>query len=171
MLNISSFKSKFNRELSRPSKFEVYFTIPNGLGSYTNDIRDLTYKCENAQLPSRSIMTTDQRIYGFVEKYPDGTSYEDISFTFIVSDNMSERKLFDTWLGLVQPTDTFNIRFKDDYQTDIRVRQYSLTGKQTYEVTLKKAYPIAVNQLDLDWGAEGYHKLLVVFAYSTWSAK
>ena len=30
------------------------------------------------------------------------------------------------------------------------------------------AYPIAVNQLDLDWSNDGYHKLTVVFAYTYW---
>ena len=170
MLSISKIISNFNKELARPSKFEVEFTPPSGLrSSYKGTFADLKYRCENAQLPSRTIMTTDQRIYGYAEKFPDGTSYEDISFTFIVSDDMLEKKIFDDWLKLVQPTDSYNIKFKQEYQTKINVKQFNLAGNKTYEVELRKAYPIAINQLDLDWGAEGYHKLLVVFAYSEWS--
>ena len=30
------------------------------------------------------------------------------------------------------------------------------------------AFPIAVNQLDLDWSSDSYHKLTVVFAYTYW---
>lgn len=169
MASIEQLRTKFAKtELSRPSRFQVEFAPPRGLTTYRNAIGDLSFKCEAAQLPSRTVMTTDQRIYGFVEKFPDGTSYEDISFTFIVSDNMSEKKLFDNWLSLVQPTDTYNLKFKADYQTDISVVQYDQAGKETYRVKLEKAYPIAINQLELDWGADGYHKLLVVFAYSRW---
>lgn len=170
MFSVEQFRSSLRKELSRPSKFEVEFSSPPGLPeSYRGTIADLKYKCENAQLPSRAIMTTEQRIYGFTEKFPDGTSYEDISLTFVVSDDMSEKKLFDDWLKLVHPTDTYNVRFKSDYQTIINITQFNLAGKKTYGVQLRKAYPIAVNQLELDWSAEGYHKLLVVFAYSEWS--
>ena len=30
------------------------------------------------------------------------------------------------------------------------------------------AYPISMNQLDLDWNGDGYHKLTVTFAYTYW---
>jgi hypothetical protein len=33
---------------------------------------------------------------------------------------------------------------------------------------LVDAFPISVNQLDLDWSSDGYHKLTVVFAYTYW---
>jgi hypothetical protein len=29
-------------------------------------------------------------------------------------------------------------------------------------------FPIAVNQLDLDWSSDGHHKLTVTFAYTSW---
>ena len=31
------------------------------------------------------------------------------------------------------------------------------------------AFPIAVNQLDLDWANDGVHRLSVVFAYTYWT--
>ena len=30
------------------------------------------------------------------------------------------------------------------------------------------AFPIIVNQMDLDWSADGIHKLTIVFAYRYW---
>jgi hypothetical protein len=35
-------------------------------------------------------------------------------------------------------------------------------------VNLFEAYPVSMNQLDLDWNGEGYHKLTVTFAYTYW---
>ena len=31
-----------------------------------------------------------------------------------------------------------------------------------------EAYPISMNQLDLSWSSEGYHKLNITFAYTSW---
>lgn len=172
MASISKFFDKITKtELARPARFQVNFNPPAGLESqYSNYISELSFRCDAAQLPSRAIMTTDQKIYGYVEKFPYLTAYEDAQFTFLVGDDMKEKKLFDNWLTLVQPIDSYNLQYKSNYSTDIKVIQYNLTGKEIYRATLQKAYPIAINQLDLDWGADGYHKLIVVFAYSSWTA-
>jgi hypothetical protein len=39
---------------------------------------------------------------------------------------------------------------------------------KSYSVTLIDAYPVSVNQLDLDWSNDSYHKLTVTFAYTKW---
>ena len=46
--------------------------------------------------------------------------------------------------------------------------QYNVTNEASYGCQLIDAYPIAVNQLDLDWTSDGHHKLTVVFAYTFW---
>jgi hypothetical protein len=38
----------------------------------------------------------------------------------------------------------------------------------TYAGVLQEAFPIDVNQLDMDWSTDSYHKLTVVFAYKQW---
>ena len=39
----------------------------------------------------------------------------------------------------------------------------------TYSASLLEAFPIDVNQLDLNWSTvDSYHKLSVVFAYKQW---
>jgi hypothetical protein len=42
--------------------------------------------------------------------------------------------------------------------------------EESYAVKLINAYPISVNQLDLDWSADGHHKLTVLFAYDYWQS-
>jgi hypothetical protein len=113
-------------------------------------------------------MTTEQKIYGITEKYPYQNAYNDAEFTFYVSDNMKEKVVFDRWLSLVSPKDTYNMNYKTDYETEIAVHQYALDGSISYTAYLRRAFPIAVNQLDLDWSSDSIHKLNVVFAYSDW---
>jgi hypothetical protein len=43
-----------------------------------------------------------------------------------------------------------------------------VTNNKSYSINLIDAYPISVNQLDLDWSNTDYHKLTVVFAYTYW---
>lgn len=188
--DVSEFMGSFNRELARPSRFDVFFNIPTALennelptntGASVIDISgksvragkgmgigDLRLRCESAQLPSRTLMTTEQKIYGITEKYPYENSYNDAEFTFIVSGDMREKKFFDSWINLVSPKRSYNMNYKEDYVTSILVRQYDIKDTVQYEVELRKAFPITVNQLDLDWSSDGYHKLTVVFAFSDW---
>jgi hypothetical protein len=89
--------------------------------------------------------------------------------TFIVGDDMKEKIFFDAWMELVNPTTNFNFQYKSNYAVDVSINQYSLTNDLSYSAVLRDAFPIAMNQLDMDWSNEGYHKLTVVFAYTQWN--
>ena len=159
--NINDFLTSFKGDLARPSRFEVYITGE----------RDLTLRCETAELPGKTMVTHDQKFYGTIEKYPYQHSYNDMNLTFIVGDDMYERIFFDDWMDSVGGTQSnFNFNYKDTYVRDVLVTQFDLYGNPSYKVKLINAYPIAVNQLDLDWSTDGHHKLTVVLAYTYWES-
>jgi len=166
--SIADFKSSFSTELARPSKFDVNIPVPLGLVPYRGTSRMLTMRCENAELPGRTIATTTAKIYGVDEKFPYMTSYNDMSLTFIVSDDMKEKKFFDAWLNWINPNTNFNVKYKQDFSVALRINQYDVQNQVSYSVDLVDAFPIAVNQMDLNWGSDGYHKVTVTFAYTSW---
>lgn len=166
--NISEFKSTFKKDLSRPHKFDVNIPIPLTLIPYITSAKSLTYRCENAQLPGRTFATAEQKTYGPIEKYPYLNTYTDIDMTFIVDDDMSQKIFFDAWLNFINPLYNNNMRYKGDYSTVITVNQYDVTNQISYSCNLYDAYPISMNQMDLDWSSDGYHKLNVTFAYTYW---
>ena len=166
--SITEFKSSFSTDLARPSKFDVDIPIPLGLIPYRGIARKLTMRCENAELPGRTLATTAMKIYGVEEKFPYGTSYSDLSLTFIVSDDMKEKEFFDAWINWINPTINYNLKYKQDYAVGLRINQYDLHNKVSYSVDLIDAFPTAMNQLDLDWSSDGHHKLTVSFAYTSW---
>lgn len=168
--SISDFLSSFNKELARPHHFDVSVALPPNLGDYKRSERVLSLRCESTELPGRSLMTTSMKIYGVEEKFPYMSSYNDISLTFIVSDDMIEKRIFESWVNYIHPTATFNFKYKDDYARDMIITQYDLKKKMSYQVSLINAYPIAVNPLSLDWGSDGYHKLNVTFVYDYWKS-
>ena len=166
--NINDFKSSFTKDLARSNRFDVDVTIPLVMIPYVTSARSLKYRCENAQLPGRTLATTEQKTYGPIEKHPYLNTYNDINLTFIVDDDMQQRILFDAWLNYINPSYSNNMRYKSDYATILKINQYDVTGQLTYSVNLYDAFPISMNQMDLDWSGDGYHKLNVTFAYTYW---
>jgi hypothetical protein len=166
--SIADFKASFNTDLARPSRFDVNVPIPIGMLPYRQIGRTLKMRCESTELPGRSISTTSMKIYGVEEKFPYQTSFNDISLTFIVGDDMAEKKFFDAWLNWINPTINYNLKYKADYAIPLTINQYDVKNELSYSVTMLDAFPIAINQLDLDWSSDGHHKLTVTFAYTSW---
>ena len=167
--SINDFKSSFKTDIARPNRFDVTIPIPLSLITYVSDGRNLSFRCDTAQLPGRSFETTERKLGSApTEKFPYHTNYQESTLTFILSDDMNEKLFFDAWLELMNPTSNFNFQYKSNYSTDISINQYDVSGQLTYSVVLQEAFPIDMNQLDMDWSADGHHKLAVVFCYKQW---
>lgn len=165
---INEFKSSFVDDLARPSRFKVKINLPPVLSAIT-DSKHLSMRCENAQLPGRSLATGELRIYGPTEKFPYQSTYEDMTLTFIVGNSMIEKTVFNQWIDYINPSERWNFEYKKNYATDIIITQYDLSNNEVHNVKLIDAFPVSVSQLDLDWSNENsYHKLNVTFAYTYW---
>ncbi len=166
--SIADFKASFATDLARSNKFDVQLPIPLGLAPYLGISRKLAFRCESAHLPGRNLETTPMKIYGVNELFPTATSYDNITLTFLVGDDMKEKMFFDAWLNWIQPTLTYDTKYKADYAVMLRVNQYNVENQLSYSVDMMDAFPIAVNQMDLDWSSDSVHKLSVTFAYTSW---
>jgi len=167
--SINDFRASFSGDVARPSRFEVQIPVPVKLLMYYNTAKNLNLRCESAELPSKTYGTTDQKIYGPIEKFTNQMIFNDSTFTFILSDDMSEKTFFDGWMQLINPNSTYDFAYKGDYTTSVLVNQYNVSGELTYGVSLIDAFPVSVNQLDLDWSnTDSHHKLSVTFAYTSW---
>jgi hypothetical protein len=167
---------------------EALFNLPNAIfGTITDTIgsaigqsplganstlsRYLALQCEAAELPGRTIMTHEAKIYGPTYKVPYQSQFGDgtITLTFLCTNEFWERKLFDRWLEAINPSDTNNVRFPKDeetrYMTPIKVIQYDDFIKQIYAVELMDAYPIGISSQALSWSDDNFHRLQVQFAY------
>jgi len=167
---ISQFISSFKNDLARPHRYDIQIPIPLVLAPfYLNTTKNLSFRCEATELPGRNFATTERKIGSApVQKVPYQTIYNDLSMTFIVGGDMMERLFFDQWMELINPSSNYNFNYKSNYTADIAITQYDMNNKVVYKSVLIDAYPLIVNQLDLDWTNDGYHKLTVVFAYTNW---
>jgi hypothetical protein len=168
--SLSNFLATFNTDLARPNRFDVTIPVPLALAPLLTTGRNLTMRCEVAQLPGRAFETTTKKMGSApIEKFPFHTMYNEVALSFIVSGDMSEKIFFDSWMELINPTTDFNFQYKSNYAVDISINQYDLQNNITYSADLIEAFPIDVNQLDLDWSnVDSFHKLTVVFAYKQW---
>jgi hypothetical protein len=169
MPSLTNFIQSFSSDIARPKQFDVTIPAPLPLIPYLGTARNLSFRCESTQLPSRTFATAEQKFGSNpVEKHPYHSQYNDVDMTFIVSDDMKEKLFFDAWMEYINPTITFDFNYKSDYISTLTINQYDVKNELTYSLNLIDAFPISVNQLDLDWSNEGYHKLTVVFAYRYW---
>jgi len=131
--------------------------------------RYLALQCESAELPGKTLMTQEGKIYGPTFKVPYQTQYSDASLSFLCTNEFYERKLFERWIEAINPTDTNNLRFakgaKSRYLTNIKIIQYDDFIKRIYAVELIDAFPIGIGPQALNWSEDNFHRLPVQFAY------
>lgn len=169
MPSLNEFKSSFTTDLAKANRFDVSIPVPLVLIPYRGVAKTLSLRCESTTLPTRTFSTLEQKFGSNpVEKYPYMSNYNDVEMTFIVSGNMEEKIFFDAWMEYINPTYKYDFRYKTDYISTLKINQYDERNNLTYSVNLIDAYPIAVDQMDLNWGSTDYHKLTVVFANSYW---
>ena len=150
---------------------------------YGDFVRDFTYLCESAEMPGRGFMSLDVRYYGPNQKLPYQTSYEDTTMTFLCRSESFERQFFDDWMELINPTNSFDFNYRDEYETTIQIIQLAEYGtstgagpstqsgtypKETYRITLYNAYPVLVNPQPMTWADDQMQRLAVTFTYHKW---
>lgn len=168
--------------LVKSNRFVVRIGVPriryNAQINYADYVRDLTYLCEIAEMPGRGFMNIDVRYYGPNQKLPYNTQYEDMTLTFLCRNDAIERQFFDDWLGIINPVNTFDFNYRDEYSVDIDIYQYTDVDEEDaempipkYNVTLKDAYPLLVNPQAMTWGDDQFQRLIISFTYTHWSRR
>jgi len=131
--------------------------------------RYLALQCESAELPGKTLLTQEAKIYGPTFKVPYQTQYADTNLTFLCTNEFYERKLFDRWTEAIMPTDTNNLRFPKGktsrYMTNVKIIQYDEFIRQIFAIELIDAFPIGIASQQVSWQEDNFHRLTVQFAY------
>jgi hypothetical protein len=146
-----------------PNRFQITFNPPGGgLGG-----RDLTLLCEAVNIPGRQI-TTFEYPYNAVEqqvKVPNGFINEDITCTFLVTNDFSIPTMFEAWRKAII-NDDYLLEYANVYERTITIIALDQQNTQVHRVWLDKAYPITVNSIALSNATTNETtKLEVTFTY------
>jgi hypothetical protein len=131
-------------------------------GNLINDPRDMTLLCESCTLPGRQITTIDYQSIRQSNKVPYGYFNEDVTFTYLLTQDYYIKKIFDKWAEAVIDTKNYRARYQDEYATDVVIQQLDTNNLPIYGIKLLKAYPITVNAITLDNAQENSPQKLSV---------
>lgn len=170
-------------------RFLVRFTPAGGDNYLTKlpyllGLSGLTYVCEATELPGRGFNVGDYRYYGPSITLPNQSQYNPANFTFICRSGSLERQFFDDWMDIINPTDSWNFNYPENYYAKIEIFQYAEFGslpipnlpiaeitspQPIYSWTLHRAYPVLVVPQEVNWNDQDYLRLRVTMTYRHWT--
>ena len=190
---ISNLRTKLGT-LARPNNFKVELSLASigtswpGTGQRTdsmpsfNSIKDTyQFRCEKAELPGRTVATTDDSMSGTSVKLPYDMTYNDIQLSIICSTDMLERKFFEQWMDFIvkpgNPTNPGNagtIAYYSDYAKGniLKVSQLNDSGTEILTYTCHDVYPIAMTPMNATWEENNTYQrfgVTLCYRYHLWS--
>ena len=143
---------------------------------------NLAFRCERVSLPGRIIISSPfkEGNIGLVREYPTNTVYQPVDATFLMSKDYSEKIFFELWQDLIvghhrtkgdtnPGENTRDLNYLDNYTSSITIHCMSPVGarqfQEVYRCTLREAYPRTIQDIQMDWSANDFVRLNVVFDY------
>ena len=159
-------------------KYLVTLGPPAGFGLPGGGImrRQLSFLCDTATLPTKSLATFEKTIYGPVKAMPYRMTFTEASMSFIMTDSMREKDYFDAWQNKIIDQKSGNVGFFDDYKCDIKIQKFGRNvatdnDEPTYEVKLIDAWPSIISEVQLSHsGGTEAMKLPVTFQFKKWES-
>ena len=117
MASIEQLKSEISRGggLARPNQFLVQ--LPSA------ESRALNILCTRASLPGKQILTHDRRINMQFEKVAYTFGVDDVSLSFLLTNDYSAKVYFDNWRKKILNEETLTVNYKTEYQESVRIHQ------------------------------------------------
>jgi hypothetical protein len=167
-----TFKNKVieGEGLTQSAHYEVFFNLPKVMEtSYPQfGTETLRILCQSVSFPGRMIATSDLPIYGPPVKMPYGFIYQDFTCSFLCTNNMASRRIFEKWQrSIIDPTTNY-VNYYDNFYGDISVFKLDQSNGATHLVKYEEVWPIGIIEQELSAGNTDFLRLFVQFAYRRW---
>jgi len=147
--------------------FEAQITLPQLLNEYSNDAKGiLSLTIEEVNMPGRALTTVDAG-GDYYPSYalPFGYKNNEITLTFMLTDDYKARNLIELWLDLIVDQSTYLVRYPDVYLGGLNIRQLNAQQETIHEVLCEGAYPKGMEDITFTASSTDYVKLQVPFVY------
>jgi len=155
--------------LARSNRFEVIFSLPPALfelGNVTDNAQKISLLAQSCSLPGRTIDTISRKNVRQSVKVPSGYSQEDITMTFLLTNDYFAKRLIDRWVNSSVDQETYRVSYDNYYCSDILINQIDTEDKKVYSVKLLRAWPVSYESITLSHENENdVVKLSVTFTY------
>ena len=182
--------------LAMQNRFQIFFTPPTAnsvksllnqdIGSLIGDLaknaisggsaknlipdpRDISILCEAVSFPGRQISTIDYIAERQGIKVPYSVINEDVSMTFLLTNDYFIKKMFDAWSTGIFDVEKYRAGYKNDFVTDIVIQQLDQNNVPVYSVRLEGAFPTTISAINLDNNSENtIQKMTVTMSYENY---
>jgi hypothetical protein len=183
--SISEFKAGIGA-VARPNLFFASFSgYEDIIGTKSEikltdvDIENFDFRCEVAELPGRSVATSEDTVGGGPAlKLPYDITYNDINLQIICSEDMRERNFFEIWIdkivGAPGRSNAGLLAYFQDYARGVilQVSQLDSSGKSLFTYQMNDIYPIALTPMTASWEEiNTYQRFGVTLAYRYYTYK
>ena len=170
-MKISDLRSSLGSIL-RPNNFSVSLSpssaLISAIGSTYGDIsKTLSLRCERAELPGKTIATSDDTSVGTSLKLPYDMTYNDIQLSIICAEDMIERSFFEKWMTFIVKRDG-TVAYHNNYAKGNTLTVSQLDDKGTPKLTYvcRDIYPIAITPMNATWEEnDTYQRFGVTLCY------
>ena len=195
-LSVDDLKSALRSGPARTNMFQVIMPSLPGLVGNT---RELNLLCRDIQLPGRQVLS-NERVIGMKQvKVAYGYAADDISMTFLVTNDYGVKDYFEHWQELAANTLTKELNYPTTYCHDVTIHQlkhgtaFDIPGifdqsfsfgpfninldadiisneQKIYSVKLIDAFCTTLNAIQLNNDPNGLTELNVQLSYKDWFA-
>lgn len=157
---------------ARPSLFNVYLSVPTGIGIDNVSVQKFTFVCRTAELPEMNVSNIEIPYFGRKIKVAGERSFADWSVTVMNDEDFSVRSMFETWNNAINRL-VSNVRDPnlnaEQYKTDMEVIQYGKDGTLLRSYMLIGAWPAQLGAISLGWDSgNAVEEFTVNFCYDYW---
>ena len=171
--NISAFKSNgLVYGGTRPSLFNVFMSVPAGIGIDNVSVDKFRFVCRAAEIPDSTISSIEIPYFGRKIKVAGERQFTDWSVTVMNDEDFAVRSLFESWSNALNRL-VSNVRdpslSAEQYKQDLEVIQYGKDGSELRSYILVGAFPTQIGAIALDWdSANQVETFTVNFSYDYW---
>lgn len=157
---------------TRPSLFNIYLTVPGGIGIDNVSVQKFTFVARAAELPASDITSFDVPYFGRKIKLAGDRTFADWRVTVMNDEDFSVRSMFEAWSNAINRM-VANVRDpalnNELYKTDVEVIQYGKDGSLLRSYQLIGAFPTTIDAISVDWNnTNAVEEFSVTFAYDYW---
>lgn len=130
--------------------------------SAIDSVNAISLTCMIVDIPGVQENVTEIGYGNYNRRIVHGRTYGDFHTSFLITGKYAEKKLFDTWLGIINDESSKSVEFYDEYISDIIVECLDMQDATVYTFTLTEAFPISVGSIRMDRTAQNQQLILDV---------
>ena len=171
MASINKLKSIFNkRDVALANRFKVDFSgmsvLNNKINTTNEELRELSYLVDSTVMPGRQLQTFGYDLYRHPTEVPTGYVNEGFSIEFNMPGDMMPKRIFDNWLNFVVDSNTYLMKYADQFKCNLQIIQTDLVDRKAYVLELDQVFPKTIRGISYSQSSGELTKFGVEFAYN-----